>query len=334
MEEESSKKNEIKYNKEEIIEKINSTGKYESGETTIIKWEDDMNTDTEMYIVKNNFNKKPFIGVVNYEFKREGYCINNYENGDEYFGYYSNDLRNKQGLYIYKPKPIINKFITRQYYFGLWENDKKNGRGVYLWLKDNNTNITNINSNKLYNPFNDFDNSNFHAYVGEFENDNFTKGTLLKKEGDDYFVFHGQLDSKNLKKNGKDCFYFSAKLEQIFFGTFRNDIFIEGYIGKFNDNGKLENVAKFQNKKIIESEKLNKTENIKNITKKMEMFRNVIMSKDYFGDLYNIFKNIIDFKNENMNDINLFNSDKYLDLMEIAASYNQVSIFKDIEKNI
>jgi len=334
MEEESSNNNQIKYNKEEIIEKINSTGKYESGETTIIKWEDDMNTDTEMYIVKNNFKKKPFIGVVNYEFKREGYCINSYENGDEYFGYYSNDLRNKQGLYIYKQKPIINKFIIRQYYFGLWENDKKNGRGIYLWLKDNNTKNANINNDKLYNPFNDFDNSNFHAYVGEFENDNFTKGTLLKKEGDDYFVFHGKLDSKNLKKNGKDCFYFSAKLEQIFFGTFRNDIFIEGYIGKFNDNGKLENVAKFQNKKIIESEKLNKTDNIKNITKKMEMFRNIIMSKDYFGDLYNIFKNIIDFKNENMNDINLFNSDKYLDLMEIAASYNQVSIFKDIEKNI
>jgi len=56
------------------------------------------------------------------------------------------------------------------------------------------------------------------------------------------------------------------------------------------------------------------------------------MSKDYFGDLYIIFKNVIDFKNKNMNDINFFNSDKYLDLMEIAASYNQMSIFKDIEK--
>ena len=56
------------------------------------------------------------------------------------------------------------------------------------------------------------------------------------------------------------------------------------------------------------------------------------MSKDYFGILYNVFKNVIIFKNKNMNDINIFNSEKYLDLMEIAASYNQVSIFKDIEK--
>ena len=329
MEEESSKKNEIKYDKKEIIEKIKSTRKYESPGTTIIKWEDEMNQDTEMYIVKNKFNKMPFIGVVNYEFKREGYCVNNYENGDEYFGYYSNDLRNKQGLYIYKPKLIINKFITRQFYFGLWENDKKHGRGIYLWLKEN---TTNINYNKLYNPFNNFEKSNFHAYIGEFDNDNFTKGTLLKKEGENYFVYHGQIDSKNLKKNGKECFYYSAKLEQIFFGTFINDIFTDGYIGKFNEDGEIENIAKYQNKKIIEIENTYKINYIKDISKKLVTFRNVIMSKDYFGDLYNIFKNVIDFKNKNMNDINFFNSDKYLDLMEIAASYNQMSIFKDIEK--
>ena len=329
MKEENSKLNVIHYDKKEIIEKIKSKGKYESGHTTIIKWEDDMNTDTEMYIVKNKFNKIPFIGVVNYEFKREGYCVNTYLNGDEYFGYYSNDLRNKQGLYIYKPKIILNKYISRQYFFGLWENDKKNGRGIYLWLKDNiNRNI----KDKLYNSFNDFSKANFHAYIGEFENDKFTKGTLLKKEGENYFVFHGQLNNKNLKKNGKECFYYSAKLEEIFFGTFKYDIFIEGYIGKFNADGEIEKIIKYQNKKIIEIENLPKFENIKNISNKMLTFRNVIMSKDYFGFLFNIFKCAIDFKNQNMSDINIFNSDKYLDLMEIAASYNQISIFKDIEK--
>lgn len=330
MEEESSKKNQIKYDKKEIIEKIKKTGKYESGETTIIKWEDDMNNDTEMYIVKNKNYKMPFIGVVNYEFKREGYCVNTYQNGDEYFGYYTGDLRNKQGLYIYKPKQIYNKFISRQYYFGLWENDKKHGRGIYLWLKDNLNNMY----NKSYNPFNNFDNSTFHAYIGELEYDNFTKGTLLKKEDDNYFVFHGQLDTKNLKKNGKECFYYCAKLEQIFFGTFKNDVFIEGYIGKFNEEGVIDNIAKYKNKKIIENENLKKPDNNKIITKKIQIFRNVIMSKDYFGDLYNIFNEVIKFKNENMNDINIFNSDKYLDMMDIAASYNQVSIFKEIEKNL
>ena len=56
------------------------------------------------------------------------------------------------------------------------------------------------------------------------------------------------------------------------------------------------------------------------------------MSQDYFGILYNKFKDVIDFKNANMNNVELFNSDLYLDLLDIAALYNQVSIFKDIEK--
>jgi hypothetical protein len=330
MEEESSSKNnnQIHYDKKEINSQINKNGKYESGSTTIIKWEDDMNTDTEMYIIKTRINNLPFLGVVNYEFKREGYCINHYSNGDEYFGYYTNDSRNKQGLYIYKPKPILQKFISRQYYFGLWKDDKKDGRGIYLWLKD----ISKFNTNnKLYNPFNNFEDSNFHAYVGGFENNGFTKGTLLKKESNNYFVFHGTY-LKDLKKHGKDCFYYSATLEEIFYGTFKNDIFTEGYVGKFDQNGEIKDIVKYQNKTIIEKDKLSKFDNIKNISKKLLTFRNVIMSKDYFGILYKVFKDIIDFKNNIADDINIFNSDKYLDLMDTAASYNQVSIFKEIEK--
>ena len=72
----------------------------------------------------------------------------------------------------------------------------------------------------------------------------------------------------------------------------------------------------------------------KEIEKKMLTFRNVIMSKDYFGIVYNIFKDAINFKNDNMNDVEFFNSDTYIDLMDIAASYNRASIFKDIEKHL
>ena len=165
MSEESSSKNKIHFDKKEILKKLNSYQKYQTNTATIIRWEDDINTDTEMYIMKNKINNLPFLGVINYEFKREGYCLNSYLNGDEYFGYYSDDLRNKQGLYIYKPKYETNNKILRQYYFGLWENDLKHGRGIYLWLKENKLNDINNNnnlSNKLYNPFNNnFDKANF-----------------------------------------------------------------------------------------------------------------------------------------------------------------------------
>ena len=332
-EEQSSSKNKIHYNKKDIFKKLKSNDKYQSGNTIIIRWEDEMNEDTEMYVMKNKINNLPFIGVINYEFKREGYCINKYLNGDEYFGYYKNDLRNKQGMYIYKPKYEMGKIILRQYYFGLWENDIKEGRGIYLWLKESiDNNNRNIINNKSYNPFNNFDKANFSAYVGNFEKNKFTKGTLLKKEEDNYFVFHGYF--LNSKKEGKNCFYYSAKLEEILYGTFKDDKFIEGFIGKFDENGELKNIIKYKNKNIIEKDKVQSSDNIQEISNKILTFRNVIMSKDYFGILYNIFKEAIDFKNENMNDVEIFNSDIYLDLMDIASSYNQVSIFKDIERHL
>ena len=331
-EEQSSSKNKIHFNTKDIEKKLNSNKKYQTNNTTIIRWEDDMNPDTKMYVLKNKFNNLPFIGVVNYDFKREGYCVNKYLNGDEYFGNYSNDLRNRQGIYIYKPKYETGKIILRQYYFGLWENDLKQGRGIYVWLKEDKNNSKNSYNNKSYNPFNNFDKANFDAYVGNFDKNKFTKGTLLKKEGDNYFVFHGWF--LNSKKNGKNCFYYSAKLEEILYGTFKDDKFIEGFVGKFDDNGDLKNLIKYKNKSIIEKDKFEPSDDEKEVAKKILTFRNVIMSQDYFGILYNKFKDAIDFKNANMNNVELFNSDLYLDLLDIAASYNQVSIFKDIEKHL
>ena len=331
-EEQSSSKNKIHFNTKDIEKKLNSNKKYQTNNTTIIRWEDDMNPDTKMYVLKNKFNNLPFIGVVNYDFKREGYCVNKYLNGDEYFGNYSNDLRNRQGIYIYKPKYETGKIILRQYYFGLWENDLKQGRGIYVWLKEDKNNSKNSYNNKSYNPFNNFDKANFDAYVGNFDKNKFTKGTLLKKEGDNYFVFHGSFS--NSKKNGKNCFYYSAKLEEILYGTFKDDKFIEGFVGKFDDNGDLKNLIKYKNKSIIEKDKFEPSDDEKEVAKKILTFRNIIMSQDYFGILYDKFKDAIDFKNANMNNVELFNSDLYLDLLDIAASYNQVSIFKDIEKHL
>ena len=331
-EEQSSSKNKIHFNTKDIEKKLNSNKKYQTNNTTIIRWEDDMNPDTKMYVLKNKFNNLPFIGVVNYGFKREGYCVNKYLNGDEYFGNYSNDLRNRQGIYIYKPKYETGKIILRQYYFGLWENDLKQGRGIYVWLKEDKNNSKNSYNNKSYNPFNNFDKANFDAYVGNFDKNKFTKGTLLKKEGDNYFVFHGWF--LNSKKNGKNCFYYSAKLEEILYGTFKDDKFIEGFVGKFDDNGDLKNLIKYKNKSIIEKDKFEPSDDEKEVAKKILTFRNIIMSQDYFGILYNIFKDAIDFKNANMNNVELFNSELYLDLLDIAASYNQASIFKNIEKHL
>ena len=85
---------------------------------------------------------------------------------------------------------------------------------------------------------------------------------------------------------------------------------------------------------LINKDKFLPNDNIEELSQKLITFRNIIMSKDYFGILYKVFKDAIDFKNKNMNNIDIFNSDLYIDLMDVEASYNQVSIFKDIEKHI
>ena len=212
-------------------------------------------------------------------------------------------------------------------------NDYKEGRGIYLWLNEIRDNKNrNIINNKSYNPFNNFEKANFYAYIGLLKKNKFTKGTLLKKENDNYFVFHGSL--QNLKKNGKNCFYYSAKLEQILYGAFKDDKFIDGFVGKYDDNGQIKEIIKYKNKTTINKDKFLPNDNIEELSQKLITFRNIIMSKDYFGILYKVFKDAIDFKNKNMNNIDIFNSDLYIDLMDVEASYNQVSIFKDIEKHI
>ena len=340
MKEESSQINQIYYNKSEILNSIEKNGKYEMDSTIIIKWEKNENKNSEMFIIKigekTNKEKIIFLGIVNSNFKREGICINNYLNGDIYLGYYSNDLRNKSGIYIYKPKLIMNKTnnsILYQYYFGLWNNDIKNEKGIYIWIKDEFKIYFNNKNSLIYNPFKNFDKSNFQAYVGNIDNNNFTKGTLLKKEEKNYFIYFGTF-SKELKKEGKNCYYYSSKLEELFFGNFENDIFKEGYVSKFDDKGNIKDIIKFKNKIITSKNELEKKENIKNISDTLTKFRNIIKSKDYFGILFNIFKTIIEFKNENMNDIKFFNSDKYSELMNISYSFNQVTIFEDIENNL
>ena len=71
---------------------------------------------------------------------------------------------------------------------------------------------------------------------------------------------------------------------------------------------------------------------VHDICLKLYVFRNVIMEKDYFGELYNVFGKAYNFKNNEMNNIDILNNDKYLDIMTAAISYNKVSIFNDIEK--
>ena len=315
------KNSKITLDKASIFKTLDKTGEYknESLKITIKKWEDD-DVVGNMFIIKIE-GETPFLGVVNGMFEREGFGVNTYSNGDIYFGYFSENQRNKHGIYSYKPK-LENNFILSEYYYGMWKDDYRDGYGIYLWLRENKSN----------EPFNNFETSSFKAYIGNISKDIFTKGTLLIKSENNYYMYHGQFNSEG-KKHGDLSFFYSAQKELLLYGTFDNDIFISGYIAKFTDEGNIIKINKYFNGKIEEKNESNSKE-IEIVEKIMFNFRNIIMSKDYFGDIYKEFKEVNKFREKNMNNLEILNSDRYIDIMKAAVGYNKISIFRDIEKYV
>ena len=318
---ESQEQNKIIFDKSLIFKSLDKFGEYknEKLKTTIKKWEDD-DVTSNMFIIKIEGDCS-FLGVINGLFEREGFGVNTYSNGDYYFGYFSENERNKHGIYSYKPK-IENNNILSEYYYGSWKDNYKDGYGIYLWLKEN----------KSTKSFSDFSNSSFKAYIGNISRDVFTKGTLLIKSFDNYFVYHGTFNSEG-KKHGDLSFFYSAQKELLLYGTFENDNFISGFISTFNDEGNLIKICKYNNGEMVERKDINQIE-IDIVEKIMFNFRNVIMSKDYFGDVYKEFGNVIKFKQKHMNNLDILNSDKYIDIMNAVVRYNKITIFKDIENYV
>ena len=318
---ESQEQNKIIFDKSLIFKSLDKFGEYknEKLKTTIKKWEDD-DVTSNMFIIKIEGDCS-FLGVINGLFEREGFGVNTYSNGDYYFGYFSENERNKHGIYSYKPK-IENNNILSEYYYGSWKDNYKDGYGIYLWLKEN----------KSTKSFSDFSNSSFKAYIGNISRDVFTKGTLLIKSFDNYFVYHGTFNSEG-KKHGDLSFFYSAQKELLLYGTFENDNFISGFISTFNDEGNLIKICKYNNGEMIERKDINQIE-LDIVEKIMFNFRNVIMSKDYFGDAYKEFGNVVKFKEKHMNNLDILNSDKYIDIMNAVVRYNKITIFKDIENYV
>ena len=97
------KSNKLLFDKTSIIREIERKGEYKESENIIKKFEGDEEKSNMFYGKIKNENST-FLGILNDLFEREGYCINNYSNDDSYFGYYSQDVRDKHGFYEFKPE--------------------------------------------------------------------------------------------------------------------------------------------------------------------------------------------------------------------------------------
>lgn len=182
----SSKKIEdptFEIDKIQVTDDINENGKYDEDGILFQRWENEELPDYFLgQITKNN---ETFLGTFNGDFERTGYGFCTYENGDQYFGYFEKDQRNKHGIYLW-PSEKKNGLIYSEMYYGFWNNNKRDKNGMYIWIDE-------PLGNEQFEP------ANFDTYVGLIENDTFKRGTYLSKNGDDYYLYHGNFDNE-LKK--------------------------------------------------------------------------------------------------------------------------------------
>jgi hypothetical protein len=151
-------------------------------------------------------------------------------------------------------------------------------------------------------------------------------GTYLNKEGNSYYVYHGGFN-ENGERDSDEGFLFSSDDEICYLGSFKNNKF-NGYVTKFTDEGKLL-ANTWLNNDNIEN---NGTDEQKD--QLCYLFRNQIMQKDYFGELYDIFKEALNFRDRDIRNLEILNGDKYLDILDFTSAYNKISINKDILENV
>ena len=271
-----------------------------------------------------------YSGTLNGKYQREGYGLEIYNNGDKYFGQFESDSRSENGIYYYAPvKNEENENlenIQTECYLGQWSNNLKNRSGIYIWMDQPENNY-------------EYDNANFDAYLGEFDEDRYLRGTYISKLNNDYYIYHGNF-SKDGKKNDNNAFFFSSKWNKIFHGKIINDSLVNGYLGffdeegeivtevvycKFNEDGSINNII--EQKQLEEEEVEEEKKNIAN-------FRSVALEGDYFEKIFNRFIKIkikID-KLEDMTRI-LQNKDNISEIDKILNKYRKKNIYFDLEEN-
>ena len=106
-------------------------------------------------------------------------------------------------------------------YIGHWKNKLKDKFGIYILMDEPENNY-------------EYENSNFDAYIGEFEEEKYIRGTYLTKLNEDFFIYHGYF-SKEGKKNDNNAYFYSSKLNKIFHEEIKEDILLNGYLSTFDE---------------------------------------------------------------------------------------------------
>jgi hypothetical protein len=96
--------NYIHFDSPVVTDAINKNGEFKTDKVIVKRWGDEKDGNKKKYLLKAEEKPNKFIGTINIFFERDGYGINEHENGEKYFGYYQNDVRNGHGIYSFLPQ--------------------------------------------------------------------------------------------------------------------------------------------------------------------------------------------------------------------------------------
>ena len=309
---------ENRINEEKIKEKFKLT---KSDIILIHKWEGEENAKD--YISKIKIGNTLFIGVLDSDLVKQGYGYLSLPGNEKYFGYFTDDLKSKHGIYEF-PDKIEGDKIEREFFYGLFNEGKIYHHGVYLSIKEKNN----------VKMFNDFDKADFSCFIGNLNENHFIEGTHMIKEGDKYYVYHGKFNENN-EKNGDGVFYYNSEKDELIYGNAVKNKFIEGYMCAFDENGNISKgiYAVFdENGKIKNFKKREEIEDKNNIFDKMFDFRNIIMEDDYFGQIFETFKETMNVIDTEVNFDSFNSKSKYPKLINFTYNFNKIKIKEKIER--
>ncbi len=299
-----------------LIEKV-----FKEEGVIIKKWEGERNTKD--YISEIKKGDIHFIGILDSNLVKQGYGFMSLPNNEKYFGVYADDLRSKHGLYQY-PDKIEGDKIEREFFFGVFNEGKVDNRGVYLWIKEK----------KDVPMFNNFEEADFSCFVGDLDSNHFINGTYMTKKGEQYYVYYGSFNEQN-EKEGDGVFYYNSEKDELMYGKVEKNKFINSYMSVFDDEGNIKNgiFVNFDDKgKISDYKQKEEMPDKSGIFDQMFDFRNIILAKDYFGEVFNTFKDTMKFIASDVNFESFDSQDKFSKLINVSFNFNKISIKEDIDK--
>ena len=327
----------IELDKGKIDRGISESGEYTADGIYIKKWTPNKEQNQENYSDKKEGDKYiatleknccQYSGSLNDKFQRDGYGLELYNNGDKYFGQFDSNCRNEKGIYYFAPtKNDENpENIQTECFLGQWKNNLKDKNGMYIWMDEPQNNF-------------EFQNANFDAYVGEFEDEKYLRGTYLSKLNNEYYLYHGYFD-KDGKKTDDNAYFYTSKSNKVFHGKILKDVLEYGILATFEDDGdKIKEVVycTFNEdgsvKDVYEENQLS-PEDVEGEKRKIINFRNIVNNGDYFNKIYNKFvktKMKIDKLGDMVNVLEREGSIQ--EINKILNKYSKKNIYYDIEEN-